>query len=116
MRILLALWLISSSVALAATNDDYTINIHVSYSRLIMDGGHLYQQLDTVIDGHHYELGGPFVSSSVFDAALLLPGDYKAKIVKEDHRATYKMMVIYEFKFPDGKTDRFTVIGVGEEK
>jgi hypothetical protein len=105
---------LSALTAFAAPDDDYSTSVHVKKSYLTEDGGHLYQRLEVVIDGHNYELGGAPVPSSIFSAAILLPGDYKARIVKKEQTVPYKMLVVYELKFSDGKTDRFTVIGVTE--
>jgi hypothetical protein len=106
--------LLSALTALAASNDDYSTSVHVKNSYLTEDGGHLYQRLDVVIDGKNYELGGAPLPSSIFNAAILLPGDYKARIAKKEQTVPYKMLLVYELKFSDGKTDKFTVIGVTE--
>ena len=42
---------------------------------------------------------------------LLVLGDYKAKLVKDEHRTTYDSYQVYEFLFPDGKTRKFQVVG-----
>ncbi len=45
---------------------------------------------------------------------LLSLGDYKAKIVRDDHKVTYDSYKIYEFLFPDQKTRKFIVVGQTE--
>jgi hypothetical protein len=67
-----------------------------------------------VIDGHNYELAGYPLSSSIFESALLVPGDYPARVAKDERKTPYKVTRIYELKFPDGKTEKFAMIGMGE--
>jgi hypothetical protein len=87
---------------------DYTINVHVSRTRAVFEGGH-FQKLDVVIDGKRYELRSERISE-----ALLALGDYKAKIVKDEHRTNYDSILLYEFLLPDNKTRRFKVVGQWE--
>jgi hypothetical protein len=86
---------------------DYTITIHVSATRMVLERNSIAsnQELNVVIDGKKYELRSPSVN------ALLALGDYKAKLVKDDHRTTYDSYQVYEFLFPDGKTRKFDVVG-----
>lgn len=62
------------------------------------------------MDGKNYELeadqGGP--------ATMLALGDYKAKLVKEEHVTAYRSAQNYELLFPDGRTLKFNVVGVSE--
>ncbi len=88
---------------------DYTVNVHVIRSRMVPDGGNYFQKLNVVIDGKKYELRSYSVSFM-----LLALGDYKAKLVKDDHKGTYDSYKIYEFLFPDQKTRKFTVVGQTE--
>ena len=85
---------------------DYTINVHVSKSYF---GTHGEQRADAVIDGKKYELvAGP-------DYPMLLAlGDYKAKLVKDEHRGTYGFRQEYEFVFSDQRTKKFRVVGQTE--
>ena len=46
--------------------------------------------------------------------ALLALGDYKAKLVRDDHRSAYDSFQVYEFLFADNKTRKFEVIGMTE--
>jgi len=98
----------------AAPGDDYPATVHVKNSHLTKDAGQLYQRLDVVIDGHDYELAGNPLSSSIFESALLVPGDYPARVTKDERKTTYKVTRIYELKFPDGKTEKFAMIGMSE--
>ena len=44
----------------------------------------------------------------------MAPGDYKAKLVKDEHLTAYESTQIYEFLFPDKKTRKFIVVGETE--
>ena len=61
---------------------DYNLNVHVTSSRMVMErgGGAHFQKVKAVIDGKKYEL-----ESIEAPNALLMPGDYKARIVKDHH-------------------------------
>jgi hypothetical protein len=83
---------------------DYTINVHVTRSR-IPDG-----KVNVVIDGKKYELQAESPSHNM----LLALGDYKAKVAKDEHRESYYSLREYEFLFPDNKTKRFVVAGQTE--
>jgi len=41
-------------------------------------------------------------------------GDYKAKLVRDEHKTSYESAQVYEFLFPDKKTRRFEVVGQSE--
>jgi hypothetical protein len=84
---------------------DNTITIHVSATRIAF-GGRLHQDLDVIIDGQKYEL-----ASELTLGQLLVLGDYKAKLIKDEHRNAYDSYQVYEFLFPDGKTRKFDVVG-----
>jgi hypothetical protein len=85
--------------------DDYTVNIHISASRL--DRG--YQQLEVIIDGKKCEL-----ESELALNRLLALGDYKAKLVQDEHKTSYDSIQTYEFLFSDKKTRKFSVNGRSE--
>jgi hypothetical protein len=88
---------------------DNTVTIHVSATRIAFGGHGSSQDLDVVIDGKKYEL-----LSELGLNQLLALGDYKAKLVRDDHRNTYDSYQVYEFLFPDGKTRKFDVVGQSE--
>lgn len=96
-----------SSLAWAGSTDptDYTVNVHVSKSYY---GSHGEQRLKVLIDGHKCEL------SATGDTMLLALGDYKARLVKDEHRGTYAVHKVYEFLFPDKKTRKFWLVGQTE--
>ena len=112
-KIALAILLSLSAFACAKENpnpSDYTINIHVSASEMLTAiGSGSLQKLTVVIDGKKYELEG--TAGGQF---LLALGDYKAKIVTDEHRGAYDLLRVYEFLFPDQKTRKFAVVGVTE--
>jgi hypothetical protein len=115
-RIAIAVLLLFSALAWAASElkpADFTINVHVSSSAL--DIGYVgstmisVQKLHVLIEGKKYELRsiGP-------GNAVLALGDYKAKLVRDEHKTTYDSIQVYEFLFTDNKTRTFEVIGVTE--
>jgi hypothetical protein len=89
----------------APTPEDYPVNIHVYESHLQSPFAGSIQLLDVTIDGKKYELSAPG------DSFLLAVGDYKARVVKDDHRTAYESNRIYELVFTDKKTRKFTVVG-----
>jgi hypothetical protein len=87
---------------------DYTTNVHVSISRIVHYQQTLFtysEMLNVVIDGKKYEL------ESGFPDMLLALGDYKAKLIKDEHKGAYDSLQIYEFLLPDQKTRKFRVVG-----
>jgi hypothetical protein len=88
---------------------EYSINVHVSSSRMVWEGSPaLSQKLDVIIEGKRYELFASNIN------ALLALGDYKAKLVRDEHRTGYDSFQVYEFLLPDKKTRKFTVVGLTE--
>jgi hypothetical protein len=73
---------------------------------MVPEGGARFQKLSVVIDGKKCELESDGVPNM-----LLALGDYKAKLVKDEHKVTYDSYQIYEFLFPDEKTRKFIVVG-----
>jgi hypothetical protein len=72
---------------------DYPVNVHVGSSSIDLAG---HQVLEVVIDAKKYEL-----RSELSIGQLLALGDYKAKLVKNDHQTVYDSFQVYEFLFPD---------------
>lgn len=64
--------------------------------------------MDVVIQGKKYEL-----RSELSLGKLLVLGNYKAKLVKDDHPTAYDSSQVYEFLFPD-KTRPYVVVGQSE--
>lgn len=109
LSILLPLIFFCSALPLAGA-PDYSINVHVTESRMVREpqsaGG--MQRIKVVIDGKKLEL-----ESESIPNALLSLGDYKARIVREDHwrGAPYETYRVYEFLFSDNKTRRYILVG-----
>ncbi len=110
MKHLLAVLFVCSFLS-AADSSDYTLNVHVTSSRMVMErgGGAHFQKVKAVIDGKKYEL-----ESIEAPNALLMPGDYKARIVKDHRSGDYDVWRIYEFQLSDKKLRQFLMIGVLE--
>jgi len=112
-KLLTVVLILLSAAAWAGTEPnpaDYSINVHVSSSRMVLEGeaNAFSQKLSVTINEKKYELRCPGVN------ALLALGDYKAKLVRNDHRTAYDSYQVYEFLFPDNKTRKFEVVGVME--
>lgn len=92
-----------------AKQAEYNINVHVSASRMVKhsESAPRYQQLDVTIDGKKYEL-----ESMLAVQKLLMLGDYKARLVNDEHgKGDLDSWRVYEFQFPDKRTREFLVIG-----
>jgi hypothetical protein len=91
---------------------DYNINVHVNATRMVRDTrspAH-HQSLIVTIDGKKYELESLDLPNS-----LLMLGDYKAKLAKDQHwGGPYDSYRVYEFLFPDNKKRQFLVVGESE--
>jgi|ERR1700683_58092 type 1 fimbria pilin len=113
-RITLALLLFLSALGWAAGDPnatEYAVNVHVSSSSVVLENHAInsQQQLSVVIDGKKYEL-----RSEIATSALLALGDYKAKLVQDEHKTAYDSLQVYEFLLPDRKTRKFRVVGQTE--
>ena len=108
-----AVFLLCSALSwTAAAPSDYSINVHVSTTRMVRDSrsSARYQSLIVTIDGKKYEL-----ESLDFPNALLMLGDYKARLVKDQHwSGTYDSHQVYELSLPDNKKRQFLVVGQSE--
>jgi hypothetical protein len=99
--------------------DEYSVDVHVSSSYWEMDpaslGPQAVQRLKAVIGGKKYELKAPIKGGNLqAGVTLLIPGDYKARLVQDVHKTGYESSQAYEFLFPDKKTRKFTVVGLSE--
>jgi hypothetical protein len=106
-KIMLAILLSLSAYTWAGTSAnpaDYSINVHVSQSRNKTGRS---QRLKVVINGKNYEL-------VAYNSLMLLAlGDYKARLVKDQHSGSASEQV-YEFLIPNEKPRKFRVIGETE--
>jgi hypothetical protein len=111
--------LLLSTFSWAALNpDEYSINVHVSSSHWVMGpaalGPGYFQRLNVVIGGKKYELEATDKLYNTRIVQVLAPGDYKAKLVQDEHKNAYEFSQTYEFLFPDNKTRKFIVMGQTE--
>lgn len=127
-KILIALFLMMPLMAWAEKPNpaDYTLNVHVQSSRLVLDCGVINggsvcgwdQYLTVLINGRKYELEGPTTSKKIHllpnPAVVLHTGDYKAKVLKASNDKTYEYSMSYEFLFPDGDTRTYIVVAESE--
>jgi hypothetical protein len=104
---LFVLLLLATLAPAAPAPDDYSINVRVTSSYNIYAGPGT-NGLDVVINAKKYQLAG------FTRGGLLALGEYKAKLVKDQHQTAYESTQEYEFLFPDNKTSKFTVIGQSE--
>lgn len=100
--------------AVAPSPDDYPLTIHVSSSQRVVkpnafSGNYTVQVLQVVINGKKYEL-----EASENRSRLLALGDYKARLIKDEHKTTYESFRVFERLFPDQTTREFTVVGQSE--
>lgn len=120
MKTLLALLLLAVTLTpVAAAPDDYSVSVHVAAVHWttypsITQGSTPALKLDATIAGKKCELLGDAFDRSKAGVTLLVPGDYKAKLIKDEHKAPYLSLQTYEFQFPDKKTMKFYVVGVSE--
>lgn len=105
---LFVLLLFGTLASAASAPGEYSINVHVTSSYLLVN----VQELDVVINGKKYQLSG--YSRTTKAGYLLALGDYKAKLTKDQHQTAYESYQEYEFLFPDNKTMKFAVIGQSE--
>ncbi|MFC6647440.1 hypothetical protein ACFQBQ_18060 [Granulicella cerasi] len=94
----------------------YTVHVHVSAAQYSVHDA-MSQVLSVVIDGKHYELAGGTSSAKLYSGSgngLLNPGDYVARLTRDEHKTPYESLQMYELLFPDGKVRTFTVILQGE--
>lgn len=105
---LFVLLLLATLSGAAQKSDEYPIKVHVSSSKWATCTDLIRQDLNVIVDGKKFELGGSP------GAGLLALGDYKAKLVKDEHKNTYESLQEYEFLLPDKKTRKFSVVGQTE--
>lgn len=108
-RAALSVLLVLATLAPAApAPDEYSINVHVTSSYQLSG----VQALDVVINSKKYQLGG--FSGEARPGFLLALGDYKAKLVKDEHQTAYDSYQEYVFLLPDKKTRKFGLLGQSE--
>jgi hypothetical protein len=100
----------------------FPLAVHISASAYIPSLDYssravLWNEVVTAtIDGRHYQLFGP-TSDPHIEACcngLINPGDYRAKLTKDEHATSYESRQTFEILFPDGSTRPFQVIAQSE--
>lgn len=118
---ILAIFMLLSSVSLFAQEakpdpEIYTITVHVRSSRLVTNCGNVTlgssicyanQELKVEIDGKKYDLN----SGGLRHPAVLRPGNYKGRLLKEDTKRDFEYTRTYELLFSDGSTRKYGVSG-----
>lgn len=112
--ILILTLLLPASLWSGSPADEYPISVHVVSSSFVTvpsfgGGAGVQQKLNVVIGGKKYEL-----TEGPSKGGLLALGDYKAKLIKDEHATAYESRQEYEFQFPDKKTRKFYVTGQSE--
>ena len=113
MRKLAFLLLVFAGSAFAQSKpDEYSITVHVTASRCAVEpfikGTVDALMINVSIDGKKYEL------KSTGPCSLLRLGDYKAKLIADQHKNSYEVYQEYEFQFSDGKTKKFELVRMKE--
>ncbi|MGB0065431.1 MAG: hypothetical protein WBP85_13365 [Terracidiphilus sp.] len=101
------------STAHAADTKDFPIKVHISSSELRPCGsvvnGAFSQCLGALIDGKKYELAR--INKAQRESFPVHPGDYQARLVKDEAKGAGEFEREYEILFPDGKTVNYQVVG-----
>jgi len=63
--------------------------------------------LTALVGGRHFELEG---SKKRTPESILVLGDYKAKLITDEHSKPYLSETVYELQYPDGSTEKFLVV------
>jgi hypothetical protein len=94
----------------------YTLVLHVSgsrYGELITVGSIIpnpgREILTATVGNRHYQLLGDTSAKALTD-----PGDYHARLTKDEHKTSYESVQEFEILFPDGTTRRFEVTAQSE--
>lgn len=97
---------------------DYPLDVHVVSSRYVVqpEGSKFadrYEVLQVLVSGKKYELRGdpPKVNHSF---ALIVPGDYKARVTSDRQKSGYLIYREYELLFLDGSKSKFYLVGESE--
>jgi hypothetical protein len=119
-RIAIAGLLFLTVVARTKPQEEYSVNVHVFSSRVFtdprMDGApEISQMLGVMIDGKKYDLEGPPIKRPDRRSVTLLAlGDYKAKMLLDEHDAAYEFARVYEILLPDNKKVKLFVVAETE--
>jgi len=100
----------------------YTIKVHISGIHLrngcsAVSTGDSCRNLyaDATIDGKKIELAGAEVTYPTFQRFNVVPGDYKARLLKDPHKVNgTELYREYELLLPDNVIWQCTVTGISE--
>jgi len=109
-RLALLLVLFSASTSARSLDTSYPLTVTVVSSHvniLCSPGCVYYLGIHALVNGRHLEMQ----SEKPTWLRLLVLGDYKAKLVSDEHKKPYFFQQAYEFQYPDGATEKFSVIG-----
>lgn len=119
-RLLIVLTMLGPVVAVGqakATKESYPIQVHVTASKYAVipsqfsdSGGDLIDELTVTIAGKNYLWAAPTGRNH----SLLLPGNYRARVLSDKHYAPYEVRRLYKMLLPDGKTIKVTLMGISE--
>ena len=115
MKTLTVLPLLLAPVSLAAQQPGDTVTIHVSASHWeTIPFGNTAARLSTefltaVINGRNVDLAGALSGPD-----MLLPGNYRARLVSEAHESVYELRQKWEILLPGDRTRTFDLVGVRE--
>ena len=98
----------------------FPLAVHISgtgYNPFSADDGpnRVLEIVSATINGKHYQLYGRTSSAHAKCCnGLINPGDYRARLSKDEHRTSYESSQEFEILFPDGTTRNFEVIAQSE--
>jgi hypothetical protein len=119
-RIAIAGLLFLTAVAATKPQEEYSVKVHVFSSRVFTDPRmdetpEISQMLGVMIDGRKYDLEGPPIKKPDRKSITLLAlGDYRAKLVVDEHDTAYEFARAYEVLLPDNKKVRLFVVAQSE--
>lgn len=98
---------------------DYPVTVHVVSSRYVTqpEGSKFtdrYEVLQVLVSGKKYELRGEDPPKLGHSFAIIVPGDYKARVTSDHQKNGYLIHKEYELLFPDGSKSKFYVLGESE--
>lgn len=113
-------WILLGNLAYSQTSD-HVMQANVTASQVdrqcdIYGGGAPSQckfrlHISAVIEDRRFELVDFNTSQEKHTKEeILLPGLYKARLVKDEHSKPYRSYRVYELEFPDGAKEQFTVV------
>jgi hypothetical protein len=113
MKTLTLLAVLLAPPSLAAQQPGDTVTIHVSASHWTVlpadRSTSPFEILTAIINGRKVELG-----ANLSGPDMLLPGDYRARLVSEAHESVYELRQNWEILLPGNRKRTFDLIGVRE--